>query len=418
MAIDKPTAFLFHDKRRMKKNGKFPIKLIVDFSGERKSFNLPEEFSADDWDKINSGKKIQREELKELKARVFYYTGEKFEKAIREIELSEKPFTFPLFEQVYFGVIKNNQTDNSVYSAFDRKIESLISAGRPGSANCCKGAKNSLQTFAKKLNFKDVTPDFLLGYEKYLLKEKKSSVTTVGIHLRELRAIINEAMNNPDNPVRMEYPFSRNKYDKKYQIPQAENKKKALPFDDIDKIKSYEANTDSERRAVDFWLFSYYCNGINMADIAYLTFNNLENDFIVFRRKKTSNTKKNAKEIRAHIRPEMQSIINRWGNQPVLKSDFIFPILQNNLTPEREHQLIKQFTRWVNGYLWSVSEKLSLSQKISTYHARHSYATTLKRRGVSIAHISESLGHSDLKTTENYLDSFTTDTIKEISGLL
>ncbi len=418
MAIDKPTAFLFHDKRRVKKNGKFPIKLIVDYSGERKSFNLPEELSADDWDKINSGKKIQKEKLKELKARIFYYTGEKFEKAIREIELSEKPFSFSLFEQIYFGVFKTNKTNNCVYSAFERKIERLKAEGRTGSADCCNGAKRSLQSFRKNLNFKDVTPEFLTAFETFLLKEKKTSITTVGIHLRELRSIINEAMNNPENPVRMEYPFSRNKYDKKYKIPQGENKKKALPFEDIDKIKTYVADTESERRAVDYWLFSYYCNGINMADIAYLRFDNLDNDYIVFRRKKTSNTKKNSKEIRAHIRPEMQDIINRWGNQHSKKSDFLFPILENNLSPEREHQLIKQFTRWVNGYLWAVSEKLALSQKISTYHARHSFATTLKRKGVAIAHISESLGHSDLKTTEIYLDSFTNDTIKEISGLL
>ena len=43
---------------------------------------------------------------------------------------------------------------------------------------------------------------------------------------------------------------------------------------------------------------------------------------------------------------------------------------------------------------------------ISTYTARHSFATVLKRSGANIAYISESLGHQNLKTTENYLASF------------
>ena len=56
-------------------------------------------------------------------------------------------------------------------------------------------------------------------------------------------------------------------------------------------------------------------------------------------------------------------------------------------------------------YKKSIGKALGI-ERISTYTARHSFATVLKREGANIAYISESLGHQDLKTTENYLASF------------
>jgi len=418
MSTEKPTAFIFCDKRHVKKNGKVSIKLYVDYLGTRKSYKLPEDINKDDWDKIQKGKKIQREDLKELKSKIFYYSGEKFDNAIREIEQWNKPFSFSLFENYYFGKQKDLKNKHNIFDAYDKKINRLEEAGRTGSANTCTTSKNSLKSFSKNLNFVDITTEFLNNYEEYLLNTKNSSITTVGFYMRELRAIINEAISDPVHPIKLDYPFSRTQYDKKYKIPKGENVKKALSLEEIDKIKTHKAATQSEQKAIDFWLFSYFCNGINIADIANLKFKNIESDYIIFNRKKTARTKKDAKLIRAYLNDRMKLIIKHWGTKNNHPDDYIFPILQPNLTPEREHQLIKQFTKWVNGYLHTLSTKLSLSVRVTTYHARHSYATTLKRNGVAIAHISDSLGHTNLKTTENYLDGFTDDKIKEASKLL
>jgi integrase len=61
---------------------------------------------------------------------------------------------------------------------------------------------------------------------------------------------------------------------------------------------------------------------------------------------------------------------------------------------------------------------LEIDQKIGTYAARHSFSTMLKRQGVSTDFIKESLGHSSVLVTENYLDSFTDDVKVEYANLL
>ena len=71
---------------------------------------------------------------------------------------------------------------------------------------------------------------------------------------------------------------------------------------------------------------------------------------------------------------------------------------------------IKQATKTINKYCKRIGEELEIETKITTYTARHSFATVLKRAGAPIEFISESLGHKDLKTTENYLDSFENET--------
>ncbi|KAA6304707.1 Tyrosine recombinase XerC, partial [termite gut metagenome] len=122
-------------------------------------------------------------------------------------------------------------------------------------------------------------------------------------------------------------------------------------------------------------------------------------------RSKTINTTKEKREICAVITPEMQAIINKWGNKEKSPDNYIFPYLIGNETPIQQKAVIKDIIRRINKRLKKIGNELGVSG-ISTYTARHSFAGVLKRSGANIAYISESLGHSDLKTTENYLASF------------
>ncbi len=101
----------------------------------------------------------------------------------------------------------------------------------------------------------------------------------------------------------------------------------------------------------------------------------------------------------------MQAIIDKWGNQNKQPDNFIFPFLKGEETPTDERRIIKNITHLINDKMKKIGEALGIGN-ISTYTARHSYASVLKRSGANIAFISESLGHNDLKTTENYLASF------------
>lgn len=178
----------------------------------------------------------------------------------------------------------------------------------------------------------------------------------------------------------------------------------ALTLEQIGQIANYEDGTEATAKYRDYWLFLYLCNGINVADFVKLRYRDIVNGEICFVRQKTERTTKTRKEIRVVVTERMQAIINRWGN-PSRPDSFIFPILGGQEDAMRRKHKTMYFTRAINRRMKEIGERLGIGN-ISTYTARHSFATVLKRAGANIAYISESLGHQDLKTTENYLASF------------
>ena len=156
-----------------------------------------------------------------------------------------------------------------------------------------------------------------------------------------------------------------------------------------------------------------------MADICRLKYKNIEGDYLTFIRKKTSRTRRSdIKPIRCFLAPEAKAIISLHGNPDMKAENYIFNILEHGIDAAREHEKIRFFTRHINRYMKNIAEKIGINSGVSTYAARHSFATVLKRKGASIDYIKDSLGHSDLKTTENYLDSFLDETIKKNTSLL
>ena len=98
-------------------------------------------------------------------------------------------------------------------------------------------------------------------------------------------------------------------------------------------------------------------------------------------------------------------ILDRWGTTPKDKNAYIFPILTDSMDSVEQYKAVQQVTQTTNKYMKAICTDLKLPP-VTTYCARHSFATVLKRAGVSTEFISESLGHTDLRTTENYLANF------------
>jgi len=171
------------------------------------------------------------------------------------------------------------------------------------------------------------------------------------------------------------------------------------------RVTRYTDGVDATEHYRDLWFFSYLCNGINFADLITLKYSNIQNGEIYFIRAKTINTSKVKKEICALITPEMKAIIDRWGNLEKSPDSYIFGFLTGNETPLQIKKRIRDVISNCNKHLRKIGKAIDI-EGLSTYSARHSYATVLKRSGANIAFISESLGHNDLKTTENYLASF------------
>ena len=167
--------------------------------------------------------------------------------------------------------------------------------------------------------------------------------------------------------------------------------------------------------AKDIWLFSYLVNGLNIKDIARLRYKNIEGDKLIFIRSKTERTtRQNQKPIIAVLIEDAKKIVDRWGIKPANPdTPDIFPILTEKISPQREYELIKQFTKNINKWIRRIALKVGVEKDVTTYTARHSFSTILKRSGASTEYISEALGHSNLQTTESYLDSFE-DNVKRI----
>ena len=298
----------------------------------------------------------------------------------------------------------------TVNTAFQMKIETLKKEERVGTMLYYDNIIKNIELFGgKQIPFENVTVDWLKRYEKYLLKTKNH--TTVGMHMRAIRAIINEA--RKAGAIKdSQYPFGRDRY----EIQTGEARKKALTLEQIRQVVTFADGTETTERYRDIWFFMYLCNGINTADLVRLKYKNIVDGEICFVRQKTERTTSTIKEIHAIVTLEMQAIIDRWGSERK-PGNYIFPCINDEEDALTQKKRTKDFTKRINKRMKMIGEALGIDG-ISTYTARHSYATVLKRSGANIAYISESLGHNSLKTTASYLASFEKEERQKNAALL
>ena len=88
------------------------------------------------------------------------------------------------------------------------------------------------------------------------------------------------------------------------------------------------------------------------------------------------------------------------------------------MTEEEKMKTKNQFIKTVNKYMKRIGEEIGYDKPLTTYAARHSYATILKRSGAPLGFISEALGHKSLQTTEANLDSFEDETRRKYTEML
>lgn len=398
------TAKLFHDVRRKKVSGLYPVKVRITFDRRSKYFETGISLSEAEYKRINEkrlpGHLIEvKEQLVEAEAKAHHL--------LKEI----KPFNFPVFERRF---LQKSYDGSFVETIYNEIIAKLKLQDRIGTAENYQIAIRKLQKFKPRLRFEDVNEIFLYKFEKWMIEEKGNSITTVGIYLRTLRAVFNEAIDRRliSNDY---YPFSK----RRYQLPTGKNIKKALSLADIGKIFYYEPKTPQESKAKAYWLFSYFANGMNMTDVAHLQYKHISGDFIHFERAKTIRSMRgNPKIISIVINDEMKSIMTKWGNWNKEKEGYIFPVLNSQLSSSQQRERVKDLIWRINKALKTIATELKFDKPLTTYTARHSFSTVMKRSGASVEFISESLGHSSVKTTAFYLDSFEDDMKKKHSASL
>ena len=377
------------DKTHPKKNVIYQVRIRVTYRLQRQYYLTGKDLTLEQWERIPLTRNRDLKAIRESIANSFDIVRQNVD------ELAAiAGFSFDALNTR----LKSGATD-TVNTAFRAKIADLNEQNRIGNAIVYDNVLKGLERFAgNKIRFDAVTVEWVKKYERFLHSEDKTT-STIGIHLRTLRAILNEARKS-GIVKESQYPFGRGRY----EIQVGEGRKLALTLDQIGKIAHYEDGSDATAKYRDYWMFLYLCNGINMADFVKLRYRDIVSGEICFVRQKTERTTKTRKEIHVIVSEPMQKIIDRRGNVPE-PDNYIFPVLTGNETALEQKRKTQYLTRAINKRMAMIGKALDIGH-ISTYTARHSFATVLKRSGVNIAYISESLGHQDLKTTENYLASF------------
>lgn len=389
-------------KRREKSNGKYPVKLKVIYNREKKFYSTGVDLTQDEFAVFHIERSLQKEYKK-----IAYYQS----KADKIIEQLRNDFTFSRFEKLFINsALQTSSSVKNVMVALENYKTNLENEGRIKSMESFATTINWIKKFRgnKTLLWDDLDVDFLRKLELFM-KEGELSDSSIGVYTRNLRTVYNKAIS--DKIVENNsYPFGKNKF----SPPATRNVKKALSLNDIGKLYNYVPENEHEAKAKDLWFFSYFANGINVKDICLLKFKNIVEDEIQIIREKTRNSRKdNQQKISIIITDELRTIIERRGKKNGQAEDFIFSRLPNKPNPKQIYAEVNYMVKVINDFIGRIAKKLKLDRIPTTNFARHSYSTILKRAKVPIELISENLGHTSIKTTQLYLDSFENEQKKE-----
>ena len=320
-----------------------------------------------------------------------------YNKKIQRLEALDIPVNF----DTLFDAKPTRSVGITIEDGFKAEIERLESLGKINSATKHKYALQVLDGYKSvKTALEAIDLDYLKGLELYL-RQRGNKDNSIATRFAIFKAIYNKAVKEGKVAVKQN-PFTL------FQVGSlwAKTRKRAIDKDDIQRLIDLEIadghTTEYRRLAKDLFLFSYFTAGMNFGDIARLRYKDIVKGRVNYSRHKTQ------KLLSFQLVPNALQIIEKYSRANHAQEDYIFPILDRSehKTAQQIFNRLHKVLRKVNRELKTLGEQIGLKMPLTTYVARHTYATVLKRSGVSVALISESLGHSDLSTTQIYLDSF------------
>lgn len=247
---------------------------------------------------------------------------------------------------------------------------------------------------------------------------------TLSLRFRTLRAVLNKAI--AAGMAKSEhYPFARTVAEKhKFQVGKFDVStiKRALPREAVRRLEALEPATDRLRLAKEVFLFSFYCGGINFVDLAQLRWREVNFDEagqperLQYVRQKTG-----GKFSLKLLGPAAALLIAYASLTRATSESYVFPILDpiRHVSPTQVKNRLHKALGQVNQDLKVLAELAGITTPLTTYVARHSFATALKLSGTNTAVISQAMGHKSEAVTAVYLDSFGSDLVDTaFEGLL
>ena len=383
-------------KSKVLKNNESPLMIRVCKDRKMKYQSLGISILPKYWD-FKANKPTSKCPNKEYIERLIAEKVKVYTDKVIEFKSQEKEFTATsLMEKVNKPVKRK-----TVQEVFNQYIQELESANRLRYADMYKCTMHSLIKFNKHLDipFSDMDTIWLKRYEVWL-QSQGLAINTLGTRFRHLRVIYNFAIE--EKIVKSEYyPFNSFKVSKLSQT----TAKRSIQKDEILSVLNYQGQTPLECLAIDLFTFSYLAAGINFGDIARLTIDNILENRLIYIRKKTQ------KQIKVSLQEQAIKLIQKYS---MPDNPYLFPILSSfHKTEQQKVNRIHKIIAKVNKSLKEIGERLNIPIDLTTYVARHSFATVLKRSGVNTSLICEALGHSSERVTQIYLDSFGNDQMED-----
>jgi integrase/recombinase XerD len=281
----------------------------------------------------------------------------------------------------------------------DKIIQQMMEVKRTGNAIVYQTAVNRLIAFCgRDISFEEVNYTLLDQFSYHLLTSglKQNSVSN---YFRSIRAIFNKAIKLKLID-RSFYPFHD------ISIKSEKTAKRAISRSDIIKLINLDLEEHSASWfALNYFLLSYYFIGISFTDLAYLKPENIVDGRLIYTRRKTH------KIYSIRIFPEAEKLLFMFSSS---NNRYLLPILNENIPEDTiiAKRFIQQWIKNTNKQLKRLSENLKIIGTVTTYVARHTFASSAKRLGYSNELIAEALGHQfGNRITNIYLDDFDKDVV-------
>ena len=280
-------------------------------------------------------------------------------------------------------------------------VGKLREIGRQSTAETYMTAINSFSRFRKDCDviLDEIDSDLMTAYEAYL-KSTDICPNSTSFYMRNLRAIYNRAVDRGLTVQR--YPF-RHVYtgiDKTV--------KRAVPLSVIRQIRDLDLSLyPMMDYARDIFMFSFYTRGMSFVDMAFLKKKDLKDNILTYRRRKTG------QQLFIKWEKPMQELIDKYNTD---NSPYLLPIIRSNGTDEQRQY--RSESHRINNKLKKIGKRLGLSIPLTTYVARHGWASIAKSKNIPIATISEAMGHDSETTTRIYLASLDTSEVDKANSLI
>ena len=294
--------------------------------------------------------------------------------------------------------IQQLPTSQSVFMFFRQQIAKKEQMQCVGTKNNYTNAVNRFVEFRnqKDLTFSQMTADMMEMYQAWLWNRGVGQ-NTVSFYLRTLRTLHHKAVEAGQ--------ATSNDIFAHVQTANVRTAKRAISVKDIRKIEKLDLPRGSSLdKARDMFLFSFYLRGMAFVDMAFLKKSDLKCGLVSYNRRKTH------QNLNIEWIKPMQAIINKYAEQ-TKDSPYMLPILTGKETsPYTQYRKVEYNT---NYNLKKIGKMIGLKIPLTTYVARHTWASIALHMNIPIATISEGMGHNSYKTTQIYLESIDVATINE-----